>query len=198
MTRMIKRYANRKLYDTEESHYVSLQDIVALVRDGEDVEVVDSRTGEDLTSVTLAQAMTEEEKSSEGGALPLDVLKELIKRGSESFNELMRISRLAGKGAVQMAEEGTSKYYRKLVDHGEMSEDEARSYLKLLSKSVTKRRHSLESEIDARIKSYVKALDLPTRSEINRIVKKVDSIVGMLDKHISDLRAPKAGRGKKK
>jgi polyhydroxyalkanoate synthesis repressor PhaR len=198
MTRTIKRYANRKLYDTEESHYVSLQDIVGLVRDGEDVEVVDSRTGEDLTSVTLAQAMTEEEKSSEGGALPLDVLKELIKRGSDSLNELMRISRLAGKGAVQMAEESTSKYYRKLVDHGEMSEDEARSYLKLLSKSVTKRRQSLESEIDARVKSYVKALDLPSRSEINKIVKKVDSIVEMLDKHISDSRAPRAGRRKKK
>ena len=63
MTRTIKRYANRKLYDTESSHYVSLQDILKLVRDGEDIEVMDSRTGEDLTSVTLAQAMAEEEKS---------------------------------------------------------------------------------------------------------------------------------------
>ena len=198
MARIIKRYANRKLYDTEESHYVGLQDILSLVREGEDIEVVDSRTGEDLTSVTLAQAMTGEEKSSEGGSLPLDVLKELIKRGSESLNEIMRISRLAGKGAVQMAEESTSKYYRKLVDHGEMSEDEARSYLKLLSRAVTKRRRSLESEIDERVKVYVKALNLPSRSDINRIGKKVDSIVDKLDSHIVGSGASKQGARKRK
>ncbi|MBI4832534.1 MAG: polyhydroxyalkanoate synthesis regulator DNA-binding domain-containing protein, partial [Candidatus Lindowbacteria bacterium] len=131
MTRTIKRYANRKLYDTKDSHYVGLQDILKLVRAGEDIEVTDSRTGEDLTSVTLAQAMTEEEKSK-GSVLPLDTLKELIKRGSESLNEIMRKSRLAGKGAMQMAEEGASKYYEKLVSHGEMDEEEAKNYLKLL------------------------------------------------------------------
>jgi polyhydroxyalkanoate synthesis repressor PhaR len=198
MARTIKRYANRKLYDTEESHYVGLQDILELVREGEDVEVVDSRTGEDLTSVTLAQAMTEEEKSSEGGSLPLDVLKELIKRGSESLNEIMRVSRLAGKGAVQIAEESTSKYYKRLVDNGEMSEDEAESYLKLLSRAVTKRRHSVESEIDDRVKAYVKALNLPSRSEINKIGKKVDSIVEKLDSHIAGSRVPGRGPRKKK
>lgn len=198
MTRLIKRYANRKLYDTEESHYVSLQDILRLVRAGEDIEVIDSRTGEDLTSVTLAQAMTEEEKSSEDSVLPLDVLKELIKRGSESLNELMRVSRLAGKGAVQMAEESTSKYFRKLVDRGEMNEDEARNYLKLLSRAVTKRRHSLEGEIDERVRVYVRALDLPSRSEINKIGKKVDSIVEKLDSRIVDSGAPKRARRKRR
>jgi polyhydroxyalkanoate synthesis repressor PhaR len=185
MTRLIKRYANRKLYDTEESHYVGLQDILRLVRAGEDIEVIESRTGEDLTSVTLAQAMTEEEKSSDGSALPLEALKELIRRGSESLNEIMRISRLAGKGAVQIAEENTSKYFRKLVERGEMTEEEAGRYLKLLSRAVKKRRHSLENEIDERVRIYVKGLDLPSRSEIKKIGKKVDSIVEKLDAHIS-------------
>ncbi len=184
MTRVIKRYANRKLYDTENSHYVGLLDILKLVREGEDIEVVDSRTGEDLTSVTLAQAMTEEEKSG-GSKLPLDVLKELIKRGSESLDEIMRVSRLARKGAVQMAEESASKYYKKLVDHGEMSEDEAKGYLKLVSKAVTKRRRSMESEIDERVRAYVKAMELPSRSDFDRLARKIDSIVEKLDAHLS-------------
>ncbi len=184
MTRIIKRYANRKLYDTESSHYVGLQDILKLVRDGEDIEVVDSRTGEDLTSVTFSQAMAEEEKA-EGSGLPLDVLKELIQRGSESVDEIMRVSRLASKGAVQMAEEGASKYYGKLVDRGEMSEDEARGYIRSLSKSVTKRRRSIESRIDKRIKTYVKAMELPSRSDFDKIAEKMDSIVEKLDAHLS-------------
>jgi polyhydroxyalkanoate synthesis repressor PhaR len=187
MTRVIKRYANRKLYDTENSHYVGLLDILKLVREGEDIEVVDSRTGEDLTSVTLAQAMTEEEKSG-GSKLPLDVLKELIKRGSESLDEIMRVSRLARKGAVQMAEESASKYYEKLVDRGEMSEDEARGFLRKLSSSVTKQRRLLEGRIDARVKAYVKAMDLPSRSDFGEIAEKVDSIVDKLDAYISGSR----------
>lgn len=187
MTRTIKRYANRKLYDSEGSHYVSLQDILMLVRDGEDIEVIDSRTGEDLTSVTLAQAMAEEEKS-EGSTLPLDVLKELIKRGSESLDEIMRVSRLAGKGAVQMAEESASKHYKKLVDRGEMSEDEARGYLRTLSRAVTDRRRSLEGRLDKRVRTYVRAMGLPSRSDFDKIGKKVDSIVEKLDAHISGSR----------
>jgi polyhydroxyalkanoate synthesis repressor PhaR len=195
MTRLIKRYANRKLYDTESSHYVSLQDILELVRDGEDVEVADSRTGEDLTSVTLAQAMAEEEKS-EGSKLPLDVLKELIKRGSESVDEFMRVSRLAGKGAVSIAEESASKYYRKLVDRGEMSEDEARGYLRQLSRAVTDRRRSLESRVDERVKTYVKAMELPTRSDFDKLGRKIDSLVNKLDEHISGAR-PRKPKGRK-
>ena len=196
MTRTIKRYANRKLYDTEESHYVSLQDIVELVRAGADVEVVDSRTGEDLTSVTLAQAMAEEEKS-EGSALPLDVLKELIKRGSESLDEILRKSRLAGKGAMQMAEESAEKYYKKLFDHGEMSEDEARNYLRTLSKVVRNRRRSLETGVDERIRAFVEAMQLPSRSDFDKISRKVDSIVEKLDAHISGSPIRK-GRPRKK
>ncbi len=64
-TRLIKRYANRKLYDTHESRYVTLQQIATFVRDGQDVRIVDNRTKEDLTNVTLAQIIYEEEKSGD-------------------------------------------------------------------------------------------------------------------------------------
>ncbi len=197
MTRTIKRYANRKLYDTKDSHYVGLQDILKLVRAGEDIEVTDSRTGEDLTSVTLAQAMTEEEKSK-GSVLPLDTLKELIKRGSESLNEIMRKSRLAGKGAMQMAEEGASKYYEKLVSHGEMDEEEAKNYLKLLAGAVTRRRRSLESTVDERVKVFVKMLNLPKRSDFDAVASKVDSMAAKLDLYLADSRVRKGRPSRKK
>lgn len=195
--RTIKRYANRKLYDTEESHYVSLHDILELVRLGEDVEVVDSRSGEDLTSVVLAQAMADEEKS-EGSVLPLDTLKELIRRGNRELSEIMRKSRLAGKGAMQMAEESTARYYRKLIDHGEVSEDEARNYLAQLSRKLTRRRRSLESQVDERVGAYVEALQLPTRADLEKISKKVDSIANKLDAHMSQSTPSKKRTRKRK
>ena len=67
--RVIKRYANRKLYDTRDSRYVTLQQIAAFVRAGEDVRIVDNTTKEDLTQLTLAQIIYEEEKKgTESGA----------------------------------------------------------------------------------------------------------------------------------
>jgi polyhydroxyalkanoate synthesis repressor PhaR len=62
--RTIKRYANRKLYDTRDSRYVTLDHIAAMVRAGDDVRVVDNTTRADLTTATLAQIIFEEEKKT--------------------------------------------------------------------------------------------------------------------------------------
>jgi polyhydroxyalkanoate synthesis repressor PhaR len=84
-TRIIKRYANRKLYDTRDSRYVTLQQIAEHVRAGEEVTIIDNTTKEDLTNVTLAQIVYEEERRSEGEARrtspAFDTLRNLIQNG---------------------------------------------------------------------------------------------------------------------
>lgn len=82
MPRRIKRYTNRKLYDTESSEYVSLSDIGELVRAGETVEVVDNATGEDLTAQTLTQIILEEGKDGHE-VIPSDLLHQLLRRSEE-------------------------------------------------------------------------------------------------------------------
>ena len=74
---VIKKYANRRLYDTSGSRYINLEDIAALVRNGTDVQVVDATTGEDLTRVTLTQIIVEDAKEQPTG-LPLELLRQLI------------------------------------------------------------------------------------------------------------------------
>ena len=74
---LIKKYANRKLYDTRTSSYVTLEDLARLVRDGHEIKVVDRQTGQDLTQVTLSQIVLSEEKRGpsnmlDGGALQSD------------------------------------------------------------------------------------------------------------------------------
>lgn len=86
--RTVKRYANRKLYDTKESRYVTLDQIAEMIRRGEDVKVVDNNTKEDLTSVTLAQIIFEEEKKRHS-FLPLAALRNIIQSGGESLQGLM-------------------------------------------------------------------------------------------------------------
>ena len=74
---VIKKYANRRLYDTSTSRYINLEDIAALVRNGKDVQVVDAGSGEDLTRVTLTQIIVEDAKDQPSG-LPLELLRQLI------------------------------------------------------------------------------------------------------------------------
>jgi len=103
---IIKRYGNRKLYDTRRSHYVTLDEISRMVRNGDEIQVVDNNSQEDLTSVTLAQIMLEEEKSQKN-AYPLSLLKNLIQQSGESLTEWVQkgkesISsmRTEGKGQI--------------------------------------------------------------------------------------------------
>lgn len=74
---IVKKYGNRRLYDTSSSRYVNLDDIAALVRNGTDVQVVDVKTGEDLTRVTLTQIIVENAKDQPTG-LPLELLRQLV------------------------------------------------------------------------------------------------------------------------
>jgi polyhydroxyalkanoate synthesis repressor PhaR len=90
MPYVIKRYSNRKLYDTEESRYVTLDEIEEMIRDGKEIAVVDAASGEDLTSVTLAQIILENERSHRA-ALPSAFLHQLIKYG-EAWQEFWQRS----------------------------------------------------------------------------------------------------------
>src|ERR1039458_4671351 len=84
----IKKYGNRRLYDTAGSRYVNLDAIAALVREGKQVQIVDAKTGQDLTRVTLTQIITEDAKDKPTG-LPLELLRQLIIASDEVRQEFV-------------------------------------------------------------------------------------------------------------
>ena len=90
MAYVIKRYSNRKLYDTQESRYVTLEEIEEMIRGGREISVVDAASGEDLTSVTLSQIILEHERNHRG-TLPISFLHQLIKHG-EAWQDFVQKS----------------------------------------------------------------------------------------------------------
>jgi len=84
----IKKYGNRRLYDTGASRYVNLDDIARLIRGGKDVKVLDAKTGSDLTRVILTQIITEDAKDKPTG-LPLELLRQLIIASDEVRQEFV-------------------------------------------------------------------------------------------------------------
>ena len=87
--RVIKRYSNRKLYDTKDSRYVTLLQIAEMIRANEDVQIIDNATKEDKTDVTLALIISEELRTKPR-AIPLSTLKALVRHGGERLLNQLR------------------------------------------------------------------------------------------------------------
>jgi polyhydroxyalkanoate synthesis repressor PhaR len=157
-TRIIKRYANRKLYDTEHSRYVTLDQISEMIRNGDDVKIVDNKTKEDLTTVTLAQIIFEEEKKQRS-FLPLGAMRNIIQSGGQWFAEAQRRvqSILPGK----RGEDGEAPHDEPpaTVEEGEAA-DKKRS-LAALREWVDHSRSRLEEwqkEVDGKIRGAIEGI----------------------------------------
>jgi len=85
---LIKRYASRRLYNTETSDYVTLEDIAAFIRDGREVQIIDLKTGDDLTRQYLLQIIAEHESRGES-VLPVDVLTDLVRSYTSNAQSLV-------------------------------------------------------------------------------------------------------------
>lgn len=101
---VIRKYQNRRLYDTANSRYVNLGQIAGLVKEGRRVEVVDAATGDDLTKVILTQIIMEEEKGQRN-LLPAPFLHQLIQYGEAAYGEMAEQVLTAGLTAYRAAQE---------------------------------------------------------------------------------------------
>jgi polyhydroxyalkanoate synthesis repressor PhaR len=101
--RIIKRYSNRKLYDTQGSTYVTLLQIAQMIREGEEVQIIDNASKEDKTDVTLALIISEELRNKPR-AVPLSTLKALIRHGGERI-----LSQLRGGSIAKLIPNGTAE-----------------------------------------------------------------------------------------
>lgn len=109
--RLIKRYPNRKLYDTLSSRYVTLEDIAVMIREGEDVQIVDNRSQEDLTSVTLTQIIFEQEKQKKS-LLPLATLKHIIQSRGERIVDFVQ----SGVSSIHHAREEAERKIKSAIE----------------------------------------------------------------------------------
>ncbi|MCI0547965.1 MAG: polyhydroxyalkanoate synthesis regulator DNA-binding domain-containing protein [Candidatus Rokubacteria bacterium] len=113
MAYVIKRYSNRKLYDTQASRYVTLEELEELIRAGKEIAVVDVATGEDLTSVTLAQIILENERSHRAG-LPAAFLHQLVKHG-EAWQDFFQKSMRSSLESILTSQRDADRVFREWV-----------------------------------------------------------------------------------
>lgn len=175
---VIKRYPNRKLYNTEENKYVNLDTIAKLILDGQEVQVIDHVTGEDLTAVTLTQIIMEREKN-DGEFLPRTLLTELIKVGGESLNTIKeKIG--SPSDLIQQVNQEIEARLEKLIQRGEIAEETGKKLKdKLVEESVLRSSASLISEKD--IEAALVRHGIPTRSDFQQLIDQIEQLSSKLE-----------------
>ena len=173
---IIKRYPNRKLYDTAAKQYVSLEGITEMIRRGQEVQVVDHATREDLTTLTLTQIIVEQEKQ-QSGFLPRPVLTGLIQSGGHTLATLRR-SLTAPLDLFRQVDEEIEHRLQKLVGLGELAEGEAQ---RLLEKLTGASARSAALPNDDAVEQELRARDLPTRADLRVLSELVDRLSTQVD-----------------
>lgn len=174
--RIIKRYPNRKLYDLERKRYVTLDDIALMIQEGEDVQVLDHDTGEDLTTVTLSQIIFEREKKR-SGFLPQTVLTLLVRTGGGTLDYLRR-SLQTSLGVLRMLEEEIDRRLEALVSKGEMAQEEAERLRQEIFAGPEALREALP---DLRLEAALARLGVPTSKDIEALQKQVEELMARVE-----------------
>ena len=159
MAVLIKRYANRKLYNTATSRYITLRGIAELLEEDQEVQVIDNETGEDITSVTLSQILVDTER--DGRAVPGSLLTELFQKGGDAIYDAWR------KGARD-ATEGIEEFQRN-VRRIVKPTDERREWVAFAPPD-------LEKMVQSAFERVAEVLDLPRRSDIQALNEKLDRL----------------------
>ena len=176
MTVLIKRYANRKLYNTQASRYITLKGIAELLEQGEDVRVIDNESGEDITSITLSQILVDTERSNR--SVPGNLISGLFQRGGDVLYEALS---------------------RGVDDASERLDDFQRTMRRLLRVRPVDEQASVESgdtsgrrdwiaftpsDVDRLIQRAVErlltVLDVPRRADIEALHERLDRLIDAL------------------
>lgn len=171
-THVIKKYANRKLYDTFARRYVTLEVIAELLRDGQEVRVVDRTTGEDITTMTLSQILLDLERHRRG-PLPEPLLVDAVRERGEQIVALVRASLALPRELRQRATD-----------------------------SLASTTQHLESRVDDVVSTGLHNLNIATAEEVEALARRVeelaarvDVLAATLDGSSSRLRSDRSGRG---
>lgn len=175
--RIIKRYSNRKLYDTKDSRYVTLLQIAEMVRSGAEVQIIDNNTKDDLTEVTLAQIIYEEQKAH-SRSVPLQTLKELIHQRTEKVLSELRegpIGRLIPGARSEASGDKDAASTKPEGTRGSSFVDQAKEKLE-----------DWQHQIDERVKAVVPSL-LPWQQlqlDVKRLTQRVEELESQLKDRI--------------
>ncbi|MBD3332743.1 hypothetical protein GF356_07825 [candidate division GN15 bacterium] len=184
--RLIKRYRNRRLYDTQTSRTITQQDLVRLIADGESVQVVDSATGDDITMSVMGRLIAQQAESLADDAESKQLITRLIQIGGEKSMSILKNTVLASIGAFQVTKDKAEQVIDELIKKGEVSESERKSavmeLLERAEKSTAGWREKVSKEVKKatdevnKLGQEIKDYKLVKQSDLTQLEEKINNL----------------------
>jgi polyhydroxyalkanoate synthesis repressor PhaR len=179
MAVIIKRYPNRKLYNTEAKQYITLEGVADLIRSGAEVQVVDHASGEDLTALTLTQIILEQEKK-QSGLLTNSFLTSLIRASSDRLSAVQRSLMSPASFWHQIDEEIKSRI-QALARQGELSEKEARALIDKMIQQGARQMSRSSTPDEASLEAYLRQRQVPTQEDVERLNAQIEELTAKIE-----------------
>ncbi len=183
---LIKKYANRKLYDTTDKRYLTMDSLAELIKDGAEVSIVDNETGRDLTSSIVSQLLARE-KDDFGAAVPSGILMQMLRKGRGTLFGYGKKYVSLWQSAFMMSKDEIEKFINSLVREKELSEAEGRNLKNEIVSITNHLKTWILQNIDRRVTDGLKMMNLATHEQIVELMDKVEA----LTRQVRDLKKQK-------
>lgn len=175
---IIKKYPNRKLYDMDSKQYITLEGIAELIRQENDIQVIDHTTGQDITAVTLTQIILDQERNQQG-FLPHTFLADWIQASGSRINSLQK-NLSSSLGFLHHVDKEIRRRITLLINKGELSEKDARQLLeKLLSPETAQAEN--ETILEENIEQALAERNIPSREDMEKLNHQLEELAAKLD-----------------
>ena len=178
MSVIIKRYRNRKLYNTQSKRYVTLEEIEELIKDREEVQVIDNPTGNDITSATLSQIIFELEKNH-AGFLPINLLISLVQSSGNRIDEIRR-NIFNSLNLSHHYDVEIERRVNLLIESGELGQEAGTKVLEKML-SVSSMNEDFQENIEGTILEFLRQRQIPTKNEFQTLTQKIEALSKKLE-----------------
>ena len=171
----IKRYANRKLYDTKSKKYITLDKIAKLLKAGEEISVLDNKTGEDITAATVSQIFARTKKGqTDNGAS--NVMIQLLRKGPGTLVDYGKKYISLWDRALTMADEEIDRLVERLVKEKEITPSEGSRLKKDMLNRAEDMKKWIAEKIDQRVNEALDLMNLASKEKVSQLTGKIDTL----------------------
>ncbi len=177
----IKKYANRKLYDTTDKKYISRTRLSELIKQGQDIIIIDNETGEDLTA-SIVSSLLATTRGKAGGTVSSGVLIQLFRKGGNALTDYAKKYVSFWQRSFTMAEDEIDDMVKRLVKSKEISTSEGTRLKKEIMGFTTSLKGWISDAIDKRLKEVLSATNLATKDHVSELNSRIKVLEKKLDK----------------
>ena len=180
--RIIKRYKNRRLYDTSRKATIKFEDIAKLIKDDIEFKIVDNATGRDVTLSVLSQLFSKETKDWKDLSKSSKTIKRIFKLGGEEVMDFFEKMALVGLGLFDVTKEKVEEVVDDLVKRGEISKGDKAKVMKSVIDGHKKRTEKIKSKIEEGIKKAIDKVKNTEKNEMKELHSKIEKLAQAVEK----------------